>query len=84
MSQVIYLVLIFFVSLTMTILYLFLGKLGKFIKLLLIFLFSILFSYICYLYNYFIFNEYVFLTILYAIYIGNLVKLGVNKRINKL
>lgn len=84
MSQVIYLVLIFFVSLTMTLLYLFLGKLGKFIKLLLIFLFSILFSYICYLYNYFIFNEYVFLTILYAIYIGNLVKLGVNKRINKL
>lgn len=84
MSQVIYLVLIFFVSLTMTLLYLFLGKLGKFIKLLLIFLFSILFSYICYLYNYFIFNEYVFLTILYAIYIGNLVKIGVNKRINKM
>lgn len=84
MSQVIYLVIIFFVSFIMTLLYLFINKLGKFIKLLLIILFSIIFSYICYLYNYFIFNEYVFLTILYAIYTGNLVKVGVNKRINKM
>lgn len=84
MSQVIYLVIIFFVSFIMTLLYLFINKLGKFIKLLLIIIFSIIFSYICYLYNYFIFNEYVFLTILYAIYTGNLVKVGVNKRINKM
>lgn len=83
MSQVIYLVLIFLISLSMTLFYLFLGKLGKFIKLLLIIIFSFLFSYVCYLYNFFIFNEYVFLTILYAIYTGNLVKIGVKKRINK-
>ena len=48
-----------------------------------IIIFSLIFSYVCYLYNCFIFNEYVILDILYSVYIAYIVKIRVNKKLMK-
>lgn len=80
MSQLVYLVIIFIVSFILSSFYLFCIKFNKLIKLLIIILFSLIFSYCCYKVNYFIFNEYVVLDILYAVYISYIVKTSVKKK----
>lgn len=82
MSQLIYLIIIFILSFMMSIIF-FLFRNGNLFKLFLIIVFSLLFTYVCYLYNCFIFNEYVILDILYAIYIAYIVKMYVNKKLKK-
>lgn len=67
----------------MSLFFMFNNSRGPIIKLLMIILFSLIFSYVCYIYNYFIFNEYVILDILYSVYIAYIVKMYVNKKLNK-
>lgn len=76
-----YLVIIFIVSFILSSFYLFCIKFNKLFKLFLIMIFSLVFTYCCYKANYFIFNEYVVLDILYAVYISYIVKTGVKKKI---
>lgn len=83
MSQLVYLILIFVVSFIMSIIYFFANHISKVCKLFLIIGFSLVFTYVCYLYNYFIFNEYVILDILYSVYIAYIVKMYVNRRLKR-
>lgn len=83
MNQLIYLVLIFIISFVLSLFFMVNNNRGPIIKLLLIIIFSLIFSYVCYIYNYFIFNEYVILDVLYSVYIAYVVKIHVNKRLNK-
>ena len=83
MSQLVYLILIFIISFILSLVFMFNNKRGPIIKLLMIILFSLVFSYVCYLYNCFIFNEYVILDILYSVYIAYIVKVRVKKKVNK-
>lgn len=81
MNQLIYLIIIFITSFILSTLYLLCIRLNILIKLLMTVIFIGIFSSICYLYNYFIFNEYVVLTVLYAIYFSCVVKMRVKKKV---
>lgn len=83
MNQLVYLILIFIVAFLLSLFFMINKNRGPIVKLILIIIFSLIFSYACYLYNYFIFNEYVILDILYSVYIAYIVKIRVNKRLNK-
>lgn len=83
MSQLVYLIVIFIVAFIESLFFMFNNNRGCFVKLLMIIAFSLIFSYVCYLYNFFIFNEYVILDILYSVYIAYIVKMRVNKKLNK-
>lgn len=83
MSQLVYLMLIFIISFILSLIFMFNKRRGPVIKLLMIIIFSLIFSYVCYLYNCFIFNEYVILDILYSVYIAYIVKIRVNKKLMK-
>lgn len=80
MNQLIYMIIIFAMSFLMTFTYISLININKVIKLLLVLLFTSLFIFVCYIYNYFVFNEYVILSILYGLYIANFVKMYVKKK----
>lgn len=80
MSQVTYLILVFIISFIMSYFYFVIKSMNSFIKLITVILLTFLFSFICYQYNYFILNEYVILTILYAVYVSYLVKTYVKKK----
>lgn len=80
MNQLVYLVLIFIITFILSYFYFFCIKYNRLFKLLMIILFSLLFTLCCYKFNYFIFNEYVVLDILYAIYISYAVKINVKKK----
>lgn len=80
MNQLIYMVIIFIMSFIMTFIYINLININKLLKLFLVLLFTFIFIFICYIYNYFIFNEYVILSILYGLYIANFVKMYVKKK----
>lgn len=79
MNQLIYLLIIFLVSFGLSSIYMWGIKIYKILKLIYVILAALIFSYVCYLFNYFIFNEYVVLTILYGIYISYIVKNRVKK-----
>ena len=83
MSQLVYLMLIFIISFILSLIFMFNKRRGPIGKLLMIIIFSFIFSYVCYLYNCFIFNEYVILDILYSVYIAYIVKIRVNKKLMK-
>ncbi len=83
MSQLVYLMLIFIISFILSLIFMFNKRRGPIVKLLMIIIFSLIFSYVCYLYNCFIFNEYVILDILYSVYIAYIVKIRVNKKLMK-
>lgn len=80
MSQLIYLIIVFITSFILSLIYFMCINFNKVFKFILMFICVLVFSSICYLYNYFIFNEYVLLVILYAIYISYIVKSCVNKK----
>lgn len=84
MNQLIYMIIIFAMSFIMTFTYISLININKVIKLLLVLIFTSLFIFVCYIYNYFVFNEYVILSILYGLYIANFVKMNVKKKKNDL
>lgn len=79
MSQLVYILLVFIISFILSYIYLWCINLNKFIKICYSCLSIIVFSVVCYIYNYFIFNEYVVLGILYGIYMSCVVKNGVKK-----
>ena len=79
MNQLIYIMLIFVLSFTFATVYMKLIYTSRIVKLLVILSFSVLFSFIVYKYNYFVINEYVFLSVLYGVYISYVVKKNVNK-----
>ncbi len=81
MNQLIYLIIIFVISFILSSIYLLCIRLNIIVKILMTVLFIGIFSSICYLYNYFIFNEYVVLMVLYAIYFSCVVKMHVKKKI---
>jgi hypothetical protein len=80
MSQLIYLIIIFIISFILSLFYLICIRFNKFVKLIITILSTFIFTFTCYKYNYFIFNEYVVLDVLYAIYIAYIVKSHVNKK----
>lgn len=81
MSQLIYLIIVFITSFILSSLYFMCINFNKLFKFILMLICVLVFSSVCYLYNYFIFNEYVLLVILYAIYISYVVKSCVNRKI---
>lgn len=81
MNQLIYLIIIFILTFLVSSIYLWCINLNKIIKILIAFLSIFIFSFVCYIYNCFIFNEYVVITLLYAIYIASVVKMCVKKRL---
>lgn len=80
MSQFLYLILIFFVTFILGLIYFFCIKFNNLFKLIYIFFCTFFISFIGYLYNYFIFNEYVVLDILYAVYVSYIVKVSVKRK----
>lgn len=83
MSQLVYLILIFVISFILSLTFMLANNVGPFVKLIMTILFAFIFAYVCYLYNYFIFNEYVILDILYSVYIAYIVKMRVNKKLKR-
>ncbi len=81
MSQLIYLIVVFVLSFSLSLFYLMVINFNKVIKLFIVILSAFIFTFICYNYNCFIFNEYVVLDILYAIYISYIVKTYVKKKL---
>lgn len=79
MNQLIYIFLIVFISSIFSLIYQLLINKNKFIKIFLSLIFSFIFVYLCYLYNYFIFNIYVVISIILGCYFGYIVKNGVKK-----
>lgn len=84
MSQLIYLLVIFFMTFILSSVYLWCIQVNKVVKLIFIILSVFIFSIVCYLYNCFIFNEYVVLTILYSIYFSNFVKIAVKRKFSSI
>ena len=80
MSQFKYLILIFFITFILGLIYFFCIKFNNLFKLIYIFFCTFFISFIGYLYNYFIFNEYVVLDILYAVYVSYIVKVSVKRK----
>ena len=79
MNQLIYLLLIIGVSIVASLIYqLFINR-NKILKFILSIIFIIALVYICYRYNYFIFNFYICLSIFIGTYIGYIVKNRVKK-----
>lgn len=83
MSQLVYLILIFIVAFSLSLFFMFNNSRGPIVKLFMIIIFSLIFAFVCYKYNYFIFNEYVILDVLYSVYIAYVVKMRVNRKLNK-
>ncbi len=83
MNQLIYLLLIFSVSFTLAMIYFLCLKMYKVVKIVITLVSILTLTCVCYMYNYFVFNEYVVLTILYAIYFAYIVKIHVKKFVNK-
>lgn len=79
MSQLVYIIIVFVLSFILSFIYLFCINMNKFLKICYSLISVIIFSLICYHYNYFIFNEYVVLGILYGVYMSCVVKNCVKK-----
>ena len=83
MNQLIYIFLIVLISTFFSCIYQLIINKNKFIKVFLVSIFILLFVYVCYRYNFFIFNFYVTLSIIIGAINGYIVKIRVKQLIKR-
>lgn len=83
MNQLIYLIIVLALGSLFSFIYqIFINK-HKIIKVILSIIFLTVFVYVCYNFNYFIYNKYVVITLLISMYIGYTVKMRVKRLIKR-
>lgn len=83
MNQLIYLIIVLALGSLFSFIYqIFINK-HKIIKVILSLIFLTVFVYVCYNFNYFIYNKYVVITLLISMYIGYTVKMRVKRLIKR-